>query len=169
MATENKSIKVHPALEQTMIDNYELFGWNLMNSQEIHTQTSHSDEDDLFVYHYTTTTNYVKLQFSRDKEMENREKILPLETEFWDCFDTYMSIPKFLPGKIIMGWTILYTGATVVIIAAGEANIFSALPFLLVGLAPALIRHFLHYLPKKKKGDICKDRCAEIMPEVENM
>ncbi len=42
---ESKSIQVHPALEQIMITNHERFGWTLKSSQEIFSQTAHSDQD----------------------------------------------------------------------------------------------------------------------------
>jgi len=38
---ESKSVKIHPDLEQEIIAKHELFGWRLVSSQEIMSQTSY--------------------------------------------------------------------------------------------------------------------------------
>lgn len=170
MAIESKSIKVHPALEQKMIDSYEAFGWSLSSSQEIHSQTSHSDEDAVFVYHYTTTTNYVKLVFTREREFQNRAEITALEEEYWECFNTYMSAPGVFPGKIF--WIIagvLCVPAVIMVAVEGTDAIGAAIPALIAGIAPILLRHFCYYRPKADTAAKCLLRCTEIEEETEKL
>jgi len=170
MSMESKSIKVHPALEQTMIEQYQDFGWTLVSSQEVFSQTSHSDEDAVFVYHYTTTTNFIKLMFQREREFANREQILALEDEYWACYNVYMSVPKIIPGKWFWIWAVLMCFAPIYfLITQGISSLGDGLPALIVGLAPMILRHICYYLPKKKKGAQCLLRCVEIDEEVKQL
>ena len=164
--TESKSIKIHPALEQEMISTHERFGWTLASSQEIHSQTSHSDEDSVFVYHYTTTTNYIKLVFSRERDFPNREKVVELEKQYWACFDTYMSAPKMMPGKLFWIFALILCVPSILMVVAGEGTIIAVLPSILAGLAPMIIRHICYYMPKHRLADQCVSRCVEIDEEI---
>ncbi len=169
---ESKSIQVHPALEQIMITNHERFGWTLKSSQEIFSQTAHSDQDSVFVYHYTTTTSFVKLVFSRERDFPNYSRIRELEEQYWACFDTYMSAPKLIPGKWYWIFALALCVPAILFIASGEGgpgSFFGVLPSILIGLAPMLLRHFCYYMPQTKKAGKCLNRCVEIEEEVEGL
>lgn len=82
MAIESISIKVAPNEEQYMINAYQKFGWQLHSSQEIYSRTMGNEISEEKITSVTETTNYIKLVFSRDKNMPNYEQIVALEKEF---------------------------------------------------------------------------------------
>lgn len=166
MALESKSITVHPDLEQMVISKFELFGWSLISSQEIFSQTSHTDEDAYFVYHTTKTTNYVKLMFQRERQFENREKICELEEEYWANYYDILKVPKLMPGKIFTGIFGLYLIAAVIMVASDNVDLSMGWINLVIGIAPFLLRHFLYYLPKKKKASESEARNLQIEKEI---
>lgn len=166
MATESKSIKVHPALEQEMISTHERFGWSLVSSQEINSQTAHSEEDSVFTYHYITTTNYVKLVFSRERDFPNRERIVELEKQYWTCFNTYLSVPSIIPGKIFWIFAAIPCVPSILLIATGKGDVSSYLPSMLAGFAPMILRELIYYLPNRIFANKCIGRCADIEAEI---
>lgn len=167
--TENKSVKTHPALEQEIISTHEKFGWSLVSSQELLSQTSHTSEDSVFVYHHTTTTNYVKLIFSRNRDIPNREKVVALEKEYWDCFDTFMSAPNIMPGKIFWIIAAVLCVPGLIMLMSGAEGSIAAIPSILLGLAPIILRHICYYMPRKKQANECADRSDVIEEEIENL
>lgn len=167
--TENKSVKTHPALEQEIISTHERFGWSLVSSQEIFSQTSHTSEDSVFIYHHTTTTNFVKLVFFRDMDFPNRDKIIKLEKEYWECFDTFMSSPKMVPGKIFWIIAAVFCVPAVIMLASGGGNIGMALPAIIAGIAPMILRHICYYMPNQKRADECVARSEEIDKEISEL
>ncbi len=82
MAKETKSISVHPDNEQSTIDLYQTFGWELQSSQEIFNKDSHLERDGDNINSVTTTTNYVKLVFARNTEMKNYRQLADLENRY---------------------------------------------------------------------------------------
>lgn len=82
MAKETKSISIVPSEEQDTIELWQKFGWELVSSQEIFNRDSHLEQSGDSVNTVTTTTNYVKLVFARDKEMKNYSEIVDLENRF---------------------------------------------------------------------------------------
>ena len=84
MSKESKSISVIPGDESTMIAKHELFGWELVSSQEILNKESHLEDRSGDLYSVITTENYVKLMFQRDTAFPNLDKITLLENEYWD-------------------------------------------------------------------------------------
>lgn len=164
--TESKSIKIHPALEQEMISTHERFGWTLTSSQEIHSQTAHSDEDSVFTYHYTTTTNYIKLIFSRERDFPNREEIVKLEKQYWTCFNTCLSVPSIIPGKIFWIFAAIPCVPSLLLISTGKGDIGSYLPSILMGFVPMILRELIYYLPHRILANKCIGRCGEIEAEI---
>ena len=65
---ETKSVTTSHEEEQMIIEKHEQFGWSLHSSQEVLSQTAHSTDMGYYVQHTTTTTNYVKLIFKRDRD-----------------------------------------------------------------------------------------------------
>lgn len=82
MAKETKSISIVPSEEQDTIELWQKFGWELVSSQEIFSRDSHLEQSGDNVNSITTTTNYIKLVFARDKEMKNYSQIVDLENKF---------------------------------------------------------------------------------------
>ena len=79
---EKKSITCKPYEENDTIHKFEKFGWTLESSQEVYNKDSHVEGRFGKNYSVTETTNYVKLVFSRDKDMPYYEEITKLETEY---------------------------------------------------------------------------------------
>ena len=82
MARETKSISVSPNSEQDAIEIWQVFGWELVSSQEIFNKDTHKETRSDGVYNVTTTTNYVKLVFSRETTIPNYAQIVALEKEY---------------------------------------------------------------------------------------
>ena len=83
---ETKSVTTSHEEEQMIIEKHEQFGWSLHSSQEVLSQTAHSTDMGYYVQHTTTTTNYVKLIFKRDRDFPHAREIRPLEDEYWENF-----------------------------------------------------------------------------------
>lgn len=80
MAKESKTLSVNPSEEQSNVEFWQDFGWELVSSQEIFNEYQKASVD----YQGNKTlstqrTNYVKLVFSRDTTIENHDKIVALE------------------------------------------------------------------------------------------
>ena len=93
MARETKSITVLPKEEQNAIEIWQLFGWELLSSQEIFNKDTHKETRSDGVYNVTTTTNYVKLVFSRETNMPNYAQIVALEREYDSISDPQYTEP----------------------------------------------------------------------------
>jgi hypothetical protein len=92
--TESKSLQVHPADEQYMINVMQEFFWNLKSSQEIKisnqkitgtssTYNSFTQQVNTKVHTRNETEHYIKLVFERPYEFANRERLVQLENEFF--------------------------------------------------------------------------------------
>lgn len=83
MAKETKTINVKPANEESTIELYQNFGWELSTTQEILNTDSHLEQKLDGVYSVTTKQHYIRLVFSRDTTMPNYQKLVELENEFY--------------------------------------------------------------------------------------
>lgn len=77
---ESKSLTVPPSLENSTIDLWQNFGWELKSTQEINSKESHLEGKFCKLYSVTSTDHYVKLAFQRDTKMQNYARIKELET-----------------------------------------------------------------------------------------
>ena len=162
--TESKSVSVAPAMEQEAIQKHEMFGWTLLSSQEVLSKESHLKEKGGDLWSVTTTTNYVKLVFQRDVEMPLISEIKELEEQYWENYRIYQNYPSIIPGKFILiaGGLITVGG----VVSIFEYGFFKGIGPLAIGLAIFCARHFLSYLPKKKKADAAIQRCLEIEKKI---
>mgnify|MGYP007101875896 CR=1 FL=1 len=94
---ESKSVTCSPESENSTIDLYQEFGWVLQSSQEVFNKDSHLEDRSGTTYSVTQTTNYVKLIFSRDKDMPYYEQIAQLERDYFSVKEVYPS----KAGKVI--------------------------------------------------------------------
>lgn len=115
MAQENKSISVLPAQEQAQIDLWADFGWDLKSSQEIFNRDSHLEGRSSGTYSVTTTTNYVKLVFTRDTNMKNYNEIAAIEREFDSLHEHKIPGPN-LNGKWILSFLFFGIGLVLFIL-----------------------------------------------------
>jgi hypothetical protein len=101
--TESISIQVHPNDEQRQIDLMQVFHWSLLNSQTIDKTalTGLERRDDGSHLVTTETTQYVKLQFSRDLALPHRDKIKKLEAEYFAL--RYPQFPSLGLAWLIFG------------------------------------------------------------------
>ena len=129
---ETKSVSVSPREEQSTIKTYEQFGWACLGSQEILSENTHHETRGGKSYEVHSTTNYVKLTFQRDRDMENYDKIVSLENQYWSLIKSTPTMPKNGKGLIIAGCII--TGITLLGLIGGAFNA-AALIFLVPGIA----------------------------------
>ena len=78
MARESTTLTVPPSEEEHAITIYQIFGWELLSSQEIFNQHTYRQNSQ----NVTTTTNYIKLTFSREKTMPHYARLKELEEQF---------------------------------------------------------------------------------------
>ncbi len=96
--TESKVIQVHPDREQSTIEFWEIFHWNLANSQHVKnkTATSHLERrgDSIYSVTETETEHFVSLTFSRDLDLPGIDHIKVLEAEYHSVSGGIPEIPK---------------------------------------------------------------------------
>jgi len=149
--TESKSMQVHPAEEQKLIELMQKFHWSLLSSQEVKTKDSHLEKNwsGDKIMSVTETEHYIKLVFSRDLDLRNLQEIKKIENKFFSL--SAPEYPKLFPVSIWM-WVI---GAF----------------FYGVGIIGWLIYFFVSYKPKKDTADktqedLVRNR-AQLLEEIE--
>ena len=105
MAKEIKSIDVSNSQEETYINIYQSFGWELKSSQRVFNRDSRLKSEGDSLYTETTTTDFTKLVFEREKKIQNYDKLTALETEFWRL--SKVEGPSEDPSVGLRLWTIL--------------------------------------------------------------
>jgi len=101
MAKETKFIEVNPSSVNSTIEKWGYFGWEMVGvPQEINYQTTHrtQETDKHYASEYTTTTNYVKITFQRDKSIPHYEELVELETRY-DSLPSPKYVPQSEPQK----------------------------------------------------------------------
>lgn len=98
---ESMSLTVAPWDEQGAINDFQAFGWHLSTSQEVYDNSVKFERRYGDLYQVTSTTNYVKLLFQRDKNMPNYAKICEFEELYFNAKKVmgYNSV-SIIPGKI---------------------------------------------------------------------
>lgn len=79
---ESKVVQVVPSDEDETIEEYELFGWELLSSQTIDRKDSHLENRFGDIYSVTESVNYVKLTFRRNIAMKHYQEYSDLETKY---------------------------------------------------------------------------------------
>ena len=90
MAKEVKSIDVSNSQEETYINIYQSFGWELKSSQRVFNRDSRLKSEGDSLYTETTTTDFTKLVFEREKKIPNYGELVDLEEEFWELKDVWI-------------------------------------------------------------------------------
>lgn len=143
---ESKSISVAPAQEQDVIAKHEMFGWQLLSSNEVYNQDSHLEQRGDEIWNVTNTTNYVKLVFQRDTEIPNIEKIRSLEKEYWhynEISAVYPSAPSW-KFRILLPIVLALPGIL-------TSNVVLMLAGLVLGIAVVICHKKFIYQPKVKQ------------------
>ena len=156
MAKETKFIKCSPSETNETIELWQSFGWELMGApQEIFNQntrlTGRSEEKETYT---TTTTNYVKITFQRDKNMPNYAELVDLEQEY----ENIPSPPRY-PNRFGFIWRIVAFGPTILglLILLGGAGATS-----LVLLFPGVAIIVWRCVRYKKISEECDKQRNEI-------
>lgn len=102
---ETKSFTVHPDDEQSTIDLWASFGWNLKSSQEVKTKDSHLEQRGGQLVSVTESEHYVKLVFERDNQRANYQRLVELENTYYDIMARKPVPPKGI--KIIIALLLL--------------------------------------------------------------
>jgi hypothetical protein len=188
---ESKTVRVHPEEESQAIDHYELYGWHLVNRQEIFSQKEAFDGASSItyqgftqgtVYTHTETTHFVSLLFQRDGEEAINSALAELETQYDQkekdlnrVYDQYLT--KKRPERIqaqngstyafILGFAFLAGGA--ILTALGATALDSPgeegrIPLFFAGIALILVSLFVLVLGghyDKKAKEIPNDLSKE--------
>lgn len=164
MAKETKTLSVNPSEEQSTVEFWQDFGWELVSSQEIFNEYQKTSVD----YQGNRTlsterTNYVKLVFNRDTTIENHDKIVALEKKL-------PPLPQ--KSKQMLVWTILLASifamlmGTIFVSALGQETYYNAwtglysteytpfygmgIAFEVIGVIGSVVSVVLHFIYKKK-------------------
>ena len=94
MAKETLTLKVAPEDEQRTIDSYQVFGWEVITTQQIYSKDSHLESNDDKILNVTETTNFVRILLTRDKNMPNYGELSALQKEYESLNMPYIDAPK---------------------------------------------------------------------------
>ncbi len=134
---ETRSIQVAPQYEQSTINEFEMFGWSVSNSQTIDTKDSHLEKDkDGNLVSVTEHESYVKLTFQRDRDMNYYKEIA-------DCESRYYSLKKAEPALYVPGMLKILG---ILLVLVGLITIKSIGFLLLIGAGVCF-----YFFAKKKK------------------
>ena len=146
---ETKSIKASPGNRDSVIRQYETFGWTCTNVQEIYSQDSHMERSGNNLQSVTETTNYFSLTFQRDRDMDHYNEVVQLE-------NTFIHLQNNIPvksgkgkGLVTLGVIALIIGLLLFIpVVEGPIGVLIlALPFLAAGVVALVFG-----IKKKKKA-----------------
>ncbi len=151
MAKESKSITVAPAEEQSTIELWQVFGWELVSSQEIYSKDSHLEGSGGEVYSVTSTTNYVKLLFSRDTDISNYSAKAKLQNEYESLRMPIQEKPK---GFFILSLVFWGIGAVLV----EQVNAILGVGVVLIGFVMVV----LGFIKRSKSAKEYEEKCAEL-------
>lgn len=96
---ESKTLQIMPSDEEDTIEEYQLFGWELLSSQTIDRKDSHLENNFGTIYSVTESVNYVKLTFRRNMNMSGYSEIADLENKY-RSFDSIYEPDE--PGKAML-------------------------------------------------------------------
>lgn len=168
MARESTSTTVSPSEEQSTINLFQIFGWELVSSQEVYNKDSHLESRDDGLYNVTSTTHYVKLVFTRETTMPNYAKLVALENEFYNIkMPTYYeptgsNLLKY-GGGALFGFGFLF-------LAMGKGGT-GALP-LIAGIALLVIRGVIKFKAESDHDTLtrsAKQKRAEVLERAEQV
>lgn len=169
---ETKNISVAPAREQVVTNKFLQFGWSLLSSQDVHNESTRYETrgvNDDELWSVTTTTDYVKLVFQRDTELfPDIAKLRKLENDYWHQERVSQNYPSILPNKYI-----LILSALFVIMGFYNmldlGNVGPGILLIVIGAAIIAARHFLSYIPKKKKALAAYSKCCALEEEIKKL
>lgn len=95
MAKEIKTLDVKNSEEESTIQFWAQFGWELKSSQRIYNKDTHMETRGDDVYSVTETVDFTKLVLERDKAHPNYSQIVRLEEEY---FEKRNSLPSSKPS-----------------------------------------------------------------------
>lgn len=104
---ETKTLTVSPDAEQSTIELYASFAWNLKSSQEIKTKDSHLERHGDDIVSVTETEHYIKLVFDRDTKRENYDRIKELEATYFDIMSQRPELKEVKTNIIVAGILLL--------------------------------------------------------------
>ncbi len=107
--TEYKTERVDPNYEDSTLEINSVFGWQLIESQEVYNESTHvtgatvksygafmqgftGRDGRVDVQTHTNVTNYIAMRFGRDTQMPGYGRLKELESEFYAC--TSVAEPK---------------------------------------------------------------------------
>ena len=79
---ESKSVKCGTWEENSVINEWQSFGWTLKSSQEVNNIDNHLENRGGTIYQVREKESYVKLTFDRDTTIPNYKEICAIECEY---------------------------------------------------------------------------------------
>ena len=124
--------RIDPEEEQEIINLHQKMGWTLKHSQEIYnTSTDVHGSTDYYggthIHSTTTTTNYVKLTFVRNKKMPNYEILKKKYEEFCLQRDEIARLKKEMNKRPALFWLLSAIPAAIAFIITVSFMIQSAM------------------------------------------
>ena len=103
MAMEIKTLEIKNSEEQSTIEFWTQFGWQLKSSQRVYNKDSHLESRGDSTYSVTETVDFTKLVFERDKNGPNYSKIVELEKEYFSKAATLSNKPTVSVTYVLLG------------------------------------------------------------------
>lgn len=162
MRKEAKIVKTSPEFEQTSIENWEAFGWELLSTQEILAKESHlEDAGGGAVDSVITTTNYVKLAFNRDVNIKNKQELDELQEEYSKLKLTSEKLPS-LAGWAFFVFFLMFVD--IFLMASGKIEMkIGIFIMLFIGLIGLFIIQSVKLSNIKKVNEINKEKMQVLM------
>jgi len=94
-----KSITVVPGEEDSTMNLWQSFGWEMKNTQEVKTsESSHLERRGDTIYNVTKAgDHYIKITFERDQSRQNYKELVSLENQYLSLESQYNNISD--PGQ----------------------------------------------------------------------
>jgi len=153
MAKEIKSISVEPSAEESTINLWQSFGWDLKSTQEVKTSdASHLERRGDTIYNVTQSgEHYIKLTFERDPARQNYAELKSLEGQYYSISDpSYYPVEPKRFGCIslgIIGFLLLGGFGAI----SGNSGDTAVIAFLII--VAIVVWRSLSYSKKKKLYD----------------
>lgn len=104
---ETKTLTVSPDAEESTIELYASFAWNLKSSQEIKNKDSHLERRGDDIVSVTETEHYIKLVFDRDTKRENYARIKELENTYFNIMSQEPELRQVNTSAVVAGILLL--------------------------------------------------------------
>ena len=117
-----KSITVAPGEEDSTMNLWQSFGWEMKSTQEVKTsESSHLERRGDTIYNVTKAgDHYIKITFERDQSRQNYKELVSLENQYYNVSDPGQK-PKRIGRTGCVAFPLLFL-AVLIFAAVSEAR-----------------------------------------------